>query len=272
MEPYEAFASRLRNLCRTRGSVSATARLLNINRQQFAKYLSGSTLPSAPTLRKICQFFNVAESDLLNGPKRPEPERPSLPRGLEPVVKLFEETKRNTIVVQQELKPGLYFNYFAVGGDPGLLLRALTEVKVSHGILTFRRFNRVLNPQSAGVVALGKHHGYVIPSQHEFAFIGQNQLAPRQLSHLVLERAEVMSGVRFGLALTRSTASSIAVRTALETIDSAISRKQALKRLGLLRVSDRSIPASIATAINPPLGLEGTLNVPRVDLLTNAYN
>jgi transcriptional regulator with XRE-family HTH domain len=272
-KPYGEFAQRLRDLCKTQGSVAAVAQSLNMNRQQFARYVSGDGLPSAPVLRKICEYFGVAESDLLAGPLRPRQE---MPPGFEKLISVLQDLRRMNVSAQQELKPGLYYNYFAVGGDPALLLRALTEVSLNNEVLTFSRFTRALNRQTVGIVAIGKHHGYVIPSQQDFTFIGRNRLAPFQMSHLVLDRFEVMSGIRFGLALTRSTISPIASRTALEAIDSSVSKKQALQQLGVLRIDERSIPAVIATAINPSDELEGSLYTPRVELTgshrTSKYN
>lgn len=58
------FAENLRLLCSYTKSVSHVCRHLDINRQQFARYLNGETLPSMHNVRKICDFFGVEESEI----------------------------------------------------------------------------------------------------------------------------------------------------------------------------------------------------------------
>lgn len=52
-----AFAANLRTLCGQHGSVAAVCRKINVNRQQFNKYLSGAHVPSAANLRIIANYF-----------------------------------------------------------------------------------------------------------------------------------------------------------------------------------------------------------------------
>lgn len=59
------FGANLRFLCAERGSIASTCRELQINQQQFSKYLSGRSRPSSANLRKISKFFNILDSDLL---------------------------------------------------------------------------------------------------------------------------------------------------------------------------------------------------------------
>lgn len=58
------FAENLRALCSYVRSVSHVCRQLGLNRQQFARYLNGETLPSHYNLRKICDYFGVEEAEI----------------------------------------------------------------------------------------------------------------------------------------------------------------------------------------------------------------
>jgi transcriptional regulator with XRE-family HTH domain len=58
-------AKNLKYLCAERGSVAQACREMGIIQQQFGKYLNGTTMPSAYTLRKICNYFNLMETDIL---------------------------------------------------------------------------------------------------------------------------------------------------------------------------------------------------------------
>ena len=46
-------------------SVSEMCRKLGINRQQFMKYLAGTSFPSRHNLRRICDFFGIDEYEAL---------------------------------------------------------------------------------------------------------------------------------------------------------------------------------------------------------------
>ncbi len=61
----DSLAENLRLLCSYKRSVSEVCRRLQINRQQFARYLTGETIPSSGNIRKICDYFGVEEHEIL---------------------------------------------------------------------------------------------------------------------------------------------------------------------------------------------------------------
>jgi len=63
-----ALAENLRTLCDRHGSVVSVCRKLNVNRQQFNKYLSGAHVPSASNLRIISSFFGLSVPILFSDP------------------------------------------------------------------------------------------------------------------------------------------------------------------------------------------------------------
>lgn len=65
--PLDHFRHNLRQLVATDGSIAEACRLLDINRQQMAKYLSGESLPSVPILIKICDHYGVS-ADIAHKP------------------------------------------------------------------------------------------------------------------------------------------------------------------------------------------------------------
>lgn len=60
----DSLAENLRLLCSYKRSVSEVCRRLQINRQQFARYLTGETTPSSGNIRKICDYFGVEEYEI----------------------------------------------------------------------------------------------------------------------------------------------------------------------------------------------------------------
>jgi len=63
-----ALAANLRTLCDRQGSVAAVCRKINVNRQQFNKYLSGTHVPSAANLRIIANYFSLSVPILFSDP------------------------------------------------------------------------------------------------------------------------------------------------------------------------------------------------------------
>ena len=61
---HENFSKNLRTLCNNQISVAHVCRKMEINRQQFNKYLSGQIYPSKYNLNKICQYFQFSEEEL----------------------------------------------------------------------------------------------------------------------------------------------------------------------------------------------------------------
>jgi transcriptional regulator with XRE-family HTH domain len=61
----ENLSANLRHLCARYGSVAEVCRRLGVNRQQFNKYLSGSSAPSLRNLRRITTFFGVDEYEII---------------------------------------------------------------------------------------------------------------------------------------------------------------------------------------------------------------
>jgi len=61
----DRFAENLHHLCARERSVADICRRIDINRQQFNRYLSGANRPSAYNLQRICRFFEVQEHEML---------------------------------------------------------------------------------------------------------------------------------------------------------------------------------------------------------------
>ena len=58
------FAKNLRTLSERSRSVSALCRELGINRQQFARYLSGASTPSVYNRRRLADHFGMSMAEL----------------------------------------------------------------------------------------------------------------------------------------------------------------------------------------------------------------
>ncbi|MDE2578242.1 MAG: helix-turn-helix transcriptional regulator [Hyphomicrobiales bacterium] len=92
------FAKTLKELSSSNGSINRVCADLKINRQQFAKYLSGATLPSVYILQRVIDYFDV------------DPKIFFIRKGV-------RQTKRDQVVAQTEqaadINSGFYLAYCA---------------------------------------------------------------------------------------------------------------------------------------------------------------
>ena len=140
--PHRNFADNLRALCTRHGSIAAVCRALGMNRQQFNKYLSGSTLPNVATLEKICGFFRIESESLFHDPagfrqaeggsgaRQPAAAWPGL-RG-----HAFAAMQHTT------LRSGCYHFYSLWPRDAAKCLREALLVQKKGGATVFTRFTK----------------------------------------------------------------------------------------------------------------------------------
>ncbi len=108
------FAENLRQLTGYGKSVSDICRKAKVNRTQFNRYLSGQSLPSLQTLRRLCDFFGVDEQEILLAPDafrqiirlRPPQLTHSEDPAIDFALKLFADQKESAAL------QGYYHVYF----------------------------------------------------------------------------------------------------------------------------------------------------------------
>ena len=156
--PHRNFADNLRALCARHGSIAAVCAAIGMNRQQFNKYLAGSTLPNAPTLEKICGFFEVAPESLFHVPQGNRPDSPGLPRAASLALGKMR---------QSTLRPGCYHFYTPWPREPSKCMRAALFVYQKDGLTLFSRFTKFRSPGHRQRYSLsGRHDGIVLESDN----------------------------------------------------------------------------------------------------------
>lgn len=65
LSPHEVFGYNLRILIQERGTITAVAQELDINRVQLSRFIAGSSFPKPGLLKRICQYFEIDERILL---------------------------------------------------------------------------------------------------------------------------------------------------------------------------------------------------------------
>ena len=125
------FAINLRLICQQYRSVAEVCRLLEMNRQQFNKYLSGKIYPSKHNLSRICQFLKLSEEQLNSSPdkfrqlvlesfqNKPDSEPGELEKFVDMLPSSIETLGRYE---------GYYYSHFHSLGFPGHLIRSLVHI------------------------------------------------------------------------------------------------------------------------------------------------
>ncbi len=128
---YPNFSRNLRIACDQYSSVAEVCRSLEINRQQFNKYLSGQIHPSRHNLKRICEFFKINEKQFdLNAiefkaciAKTGKEATNTTGNPVEQVI----DSLPNSIDELARYE-GYYYSHFHALGYPGSVIRSLIHV------------------------------------------------------------------------------------------------------------------------------------------------
>lgn len=162
-------ARNLRALCE-KGNVNAACRAMKINRQQFEKYLTGESLPSARSLAKMCAFFGVTEADLLAD------EIPNTRKTASFEQRLADTVRPLWSEQSSSLKPGIYYMWLTVPFEPGQIVCAPIIIEREGEALIFRRIVGAAEPRDKiWWHRVGDHRGLVVERLGWIMFVGVNQ-------------------------------------------------------------------------------------------------
>ncbi len=126
----QVFGERLRELSDARGSYSQIARDLGINRQQFARYLNGSSRPRDALVRKMAEYFEVetglffqSKSVHADGAPPLAQENP-VASAMQEGLSLLEQPE----IPESELKSGFYMQYKQSFTQPDKIVCMLCKI------------------------------------------------------------------------------------------------------------------------------------------------
>jgi transcriptional regulator with XRE-family HTH domain len=160
------FRQNLRYLCDLYKSVAEVCRRIDINRQQFNKYLGGQAEPSNYNLRKICDFFGVGESELY-GPHEnlvalfagKPVDQTKLPSSL-PLNNFFPT---QTDAVDKYL--GYYFAYVISPSFPRYIIKSITRIAREGGHVVTKTYERIaIRDSDDDYYSVNKYRGFCFTS------------------------------------------------------------------------------------------------------------
>lgn len=232
MQVRDIFASNLRRLCETRGSINFVCRQLGIHRQQFALYLRGDRLPNKRTMDRLSRYFRVPEDAFFADPATRVAAAP------DPCDAVFERATESPPAMAE----GLYQTYFwspALGND---VVGATTAVRRKDKLLTFRRLTAAaerLDPTWSYVK--GDHQGVVTERMGWLYFHGSNQIEPREPTLLALKWAALSGSLLAGHAMATSHLGPMVLNVVMVPLPASVSLISAIRSSRAFSLDDPKI-------------------------------
>ncbi|HEV7251875.1 MAG TPA: helix-turn-helix transcriptional regulator [Mesorhizobium sp.] len=244
----EFLAENLRLLCSGYRSVSEACRELGFNRQQFARYLTGTARPSNHNLQRIAHGLGISVDDLLNtkqarGPK-PSPHELSF---RSPVGRMIDRVFPGDLQKLRQLL-GYYHMHFLVPYSTGHVKRSLTHIYESQGKILSKTIER--SPGSAETVPqLSKYAGLVSYLGNcifimEFETLSEDSLVESMLFPSYRKRLDILTGLTFGVT-SQVHREPFASPIAFKYLGPVISVKEQMRSCGLFSMEDRGIDPRI---------------------------
>ena len=251
----EPLPQNLAFLCSYHPSIAAVCRRLQINRQQFNKYLSGQTWPSRRNMRKICDFFGVSEGELLMDHQRFAEivglrSRPPTQHVPSDMMEHIEQLYRRSGDLGRYV--GYYFRYFYSFGYAGKIIKCLVAIYEKEGRYFWKCLERMTpvgrhgaetSRYSAALLLLGDR---IFAIEYETSLksnITQTILYPSyqtSVSYLI--------GVQTGMPLLRGRRPAASV-VLFEYLGRSVNKRKAIQACGLFDEADPAIDASIRAMI-----------------------
>ncbi len=253
----EAFCINLRFLCGFYKSVAEVCRRLEINRQQFNKYLGGQTVPSSFNLRKICTFFGVDEEEIFSAPDR--------------FAALFErkqESPAQESVVPEGFFPdstddlskylGYYFGYTVSPSFPGEVIKSLTRLSRNGKRVESKTYERMtVGGDSREIIDIHKYRGFCFASTDLIYMVEREYMSARGFIWTALypshrSRFRFLNGLVAGVAgdsFRRPYGAQIVFEYLGETVD----LRQTMTACGLFPIDSPEISEEVkARLLVPP--------------------
>lgn len=251
----ENFSENLRSLCAEHGSIAQICREVGINRQQFNRYLNGSSLPAAHNLRRIARYFEIPEARLfapqaefeaqLSDAARSTPPGPS-DSFLEP----FRGQQRN---LKRYL--GFYHAYFRTPSWGEGIFCSLTRFIEKDGFILSRNLEIAHDPAQS-IRQISRYEGMVTQrgnrlfiTEHERAHEGS--VAQTILFSAHRQQLKYLRGMTMGVAW-RPFPRPYAARAIWKRLDERVSAREAIAACGVYPVRSTRIDPTVRNYLETP--------------------
>jgi transcriptional regulator with XRE-family HTH domain len=247
-------STNLRRLVSSFGSISEFCRAVEINRQQFNKYLGGRSMPSPRNLRRICDYARVSESDLFLPDVEFRLRKPERQERSSPLFSFIEEVQKASRDSMRKYE-GLYYKYYYSLSKPGLIRKSLLSMSVSNvGAVT-----KCVEPAGKdltrfGIAGLCKYSGEAIFLGDRLLLLEYEYLSRREISYSIyypsyMSGSFALPGLMMGVSAgnRRDPAAS---RALLMRLEDGENLKSALQSCGLFDPNSGDIDQHVCDLID----------------------
>jgi len=261
-----ALVQNLQLLAESFDSISEFCARVEVNRQQFNKYLAARHLPSQRVLAKIARHFHMEADDLFRAPAdfksfyegvdRNVPDLQGFPK----LLNLLDSAAANSGELARY--HGNYFRYHCSSIMKGKVLRSVTYIYERDGRTLYRTVERFPMSNGAGGTSWFSfmYHGFCVLLgdrifMMDFEGKQRNELTFTVLTPQHRTPARFLYGLVTGVAST-SYRQPFSARIAFMREGGQPFRRKHLRAATILEADDASIPAEIRTYLR---GNEGSL-------------
>ena len=256
--PNQNFAVNLRLICGQYRSVAHVCRSMEMNRQQFNKYLSGKIYPSRHNLSRVCRFFKLSEEQL-----NLEPEafgrvvEESFQREVDPasseIEKVIETLPGSTEALARY--EGYYYSHFHALGFPGHLVRSLVHIYRYKDRFYSNNIEHLWDKEKSGPHRNRfKYKGVVLYLGDRIFITEVETLTKTAVCHTILfpsyrNIVETLSGITTGVGSINSHMPK-ATRVEYQFLGKQVDRREALRGCGIFDLESNQIDSNIRERIN----------------------
>ncbi len=253
----ENFSNNLRSLCADRGSISQICREIGINRQQFNRYLNGTSMPSAHNLRRIARHFDLNEELLFAASAEFGPAQKGMfpdlgDRSAEAFLAPYRGQQKN---LRRYL--GFYHSYFCTPSWEGRIFCSLVRFSEKDGLITSRSYENATSGDKS-VRQISRYEGLVtmrgnriFVTEHERAREGSVAQTILYTAHR--QQLKYLRGMTMGLAW-RPYPHPYAARAIWKRLSERVSAREAISACGIYPAQSLQIDPTVRNYLNSPSG------------------
>lgn len=208
----DALPVNIAHLCSYYPSIAEVCRRLEINRQQFNRYLGGQSRPSRHNMRRICDFFGVTESEILLDPaqfarlvslrRHPLSGEEALAEPLRQIDALYRASGSLSRYV------GYYFRYYYSFGYPGMVIKSLAVISERDGKYFWKNIEIARRGSNGQSPALCKYAGVVMLLADRIFVVECETLLRDSITQMTLYpshqiRVDHLTGIQTGAPVRR---------------------------------------------------------------------
>ncbi len=255
------FSSNLKFLCGFYSSISEVCRKLEINRQQFNRYLSGKSFPSYKNFKKICDFFGIEGEEIIKSPyefqqltglpnANVSQANSAIPKQLANIITPLMKSSMQ----QLERYEGYYYRYFYSFSFPGYIFRSFVKIYKHDGYYYVKHIEISSKNDALSIPRLTiKYSGIAFFLAERLFILEAEPTLESTISEAILTpNYRPNSRYISGLVICASSGSShqpSAGRTVFEFLGKSVDVRKCMKKCDLFHCEDERIPDSIKKLI-----------------------